>query len=287
MGDPLTDRAHRSAGTRLRGRSRQLRTLVADVREEIRGHDLTLMTAGLTFYAAIAVVPLMLMAVWLASLLVGIDTVMNLSGALIDLAPTGLGLRAGLTALQSAGPTLGIASFVAGIIPATTYGEGLLRVFARFERNDVPRKALRGRVTSVVLLTLFPVLTVAGLFALAAATEVLGRSLIARLFGVYLAFVFGWLVSGVVVGVIYRAFGARRTSFRSLAWGAAATGSFLSGMTLGWLTVLKIGIDVGAAYGGSRFLGSAVLFVVYLYLVQFALLVGYATTLALARRAPG
>jgi membrane protein len=84
--------------------------------------------------------------------------------------------------------------------------------------------------------------------------------------------------------VIYGAFGARRPPLRALLWGAAATGSFLSGMSLGWLAVLQFGIEVGAAYGGSDLLGRAVLFLVYLYLVQFVLLVGYVVTLVLGRR---
>lgn len=46
----------------------------------------------------------------------------------------------------------------------------------------------------------------------------------------------------------------------------------------------QIGINVGSAYGGNRDLGSAVLFVVYLYLVQFVVLVGYVLTLHLDGR---
>jgi hypothetical protein len=62
---------------------------------------------------------------------------------------------------------------------------------------------------------------------------------------------------------------------------AAGTGSFLAGMSLGWVVVLDAGVAVGRAYGGSEELGAAVLFAVYLFLVQLTCLTGYAWALAL------
>jgi membrane protein len=241
--------------------------------------------AGLTFYAAIAVVPLMLSALYLAGLLVGEDTVMGLGAQVIDYAPSQLGLSRALTALRDVGPGLGIASFLAGLIPATTYGEGLLRAFTRFSSGGDPsRKSVRGRVTSGVFLAAFPLITVAGLFAVATVERVLGQGLGAQVAGVYLSFLFGWFSTTLVLALTYGAFGARRVPVVPLLWGAGSAASFLSGMTLGWLAALRIGVNVGDAYGGSQDVGSAVLFVVYLYLVQYVLLTGYVLTLELARR---
>lgn len=53
------------------GRRAALRQLVHRVIERMRHHDLMLYAAGLTFYAAIAVVPLMLLAVAGAAAIVG------------------------------------------------------------------------------------------------------------------------------------------------------------------------------------------------------------------------
>ncbi|MDP9434495.1 MAG: hypothetical protein M3P93_04600, partial [Actinomycetota bacterium] len=50
-----------------------LRALVRDVTRSTRGHDLALYAAGVTFYAAIGFVPLLLL--YLAGLLVGEGTV--------------------------------------------------------------------------------------------------------------------------------------------------------------------------------------------------------------------
>ena len=65
------------------------------------------------------------------------------------------------------------------------------------------------------------------------------------------------------------------------------TGSFLSGMSLTWLFLLRFGVDVGIAFGGSDLLGTLVVAAVFLYLVQVVLLGGYVLSLVLARAAAG
>lgn len=260
-------------------------SVVAAVWHRLRNQDGTFVTAGLTFYAAIAVVPLMLSALYLAGLLAGEDTVMTLGSQLTDYAPEQLGLRRALTAMRQAGPRLGVASFLAGLIPATTYGEGLLRAFSRFvHTTELPKKSLRGRVLSGVFLAAFPLITLLGLFAVSAVEQILGQGLGAQVLGVYLSFLFGWISTTVVVALIYGVFGVKRFPLVPLLWGSASAASFMSGMTLGWLAVLRVGINVGGAYGGNRDLGSGVLFVVYLYLVQYVLLAGYVVTLELTDR---
>lgn len=273
-----------------RARLRRARAWLHDLRRDVLHHlaeqDVSFIAAGLTFYAAIAVVPLMLSALYIAGLLVGDEMIMRLSADTIELAPEELNLQRSLVALQRVGPGLGIASFVAGLIPATTYGEGLLRAFTRFSPGTTRGStSLRGRLLTSLLLALFPLLTIGGLFSVAYVRQVLGTGPANQLLGVYLAFLFGWGSTTVIVMVMYGLFGPRRIGLRALSWGSAAAGSFLSGMTLGWLAVLEIGIDVGAAYGGSRDLGSVVLFMVFLYLVQLVLLVGYVLTLELDDRA--
>lgn len=270
-------------------------SLIAVVREvtprtwhRLNAHDVSFVAAGLTFYAAIAAVPLMLSALYLAGLVIGEDTVMRLGMGVSAYAPQQLGLRNALEAMGDVGPGLGLASFVAALIPATTYGEGLLRAFRRFTPNDDNDSqagvSLRGRVMSAVFLAIFPLVTIAGLFAVAAVRDVLGEGLGGQALGLYLAFLFSWASTTIIVATMYGVFGARRFALPPLLWGAGATASFLSGMTLGWLAVLEVGVDVGGAYGGSEILGRAVLFVVYLYLVQLVILVGYVLTLELHRR---
>jgi hypothetical protein len=86
-----------------------------------------------------------------------------------------------------------------------------------------------------------------------------------------------------LVGVLYRAFSPRPIRAGPLALGAALTGSFLSGMSLTWLFLLRFGVDVGIAFGDSDLLGTVVVAAVYLYLVQVVVLGGYVLSLVLAR----
>jgi hypothetical protein len=97
------------------------------------------------------------------------------------------------------------------------------------------------------------------------------------------AFVVGWLSATLLVGVLYRAFSPRPIQAGPLALGAALTGSFLSGMSLTWLFLLRFGVDVGIAFGDSDLLGTVVVAAVYLYLVQVVLLGGYVLSLVLGR----
>ena len=103
-----------------------------------------------------------------------------------------------------------------------------------------------------------------------------------NLVSVAVAFGVGWLSATLLVGVLYRAFSPRPIQARPLALGAALTGSFLSGVSLTWLFLLRFGVDVGGiAFGGSDLLGTVVVAAVYLYLVRVVLLGGYVLGLVL------
>jgi uncharacterized BrkB/YihY/UPF0761 family membrane protein len=64
-----------------------LRGLVQDVRGRVRGHDLPLCAAGVTFYATVGVVPLLLLALFLSGQVAGEGTVRRLAGTLTRLLP--------------------------------------------------------------------------------------------------------------------------------------------------------------------------------------------------------
>ena len=54
-------------------------------------------------------------------------------------------------------------------------------------------------------------------------------------------------------------------------------------MSLTWPFLLRFGVDVGIAFGGSDLLGTLVVAAVFLYLVQVVLLAGYVLSLVLAQ----
>jgi len=263
------------------------RAVVPEVVRHVRRHDLVFYAAGLTFYAAIAVVPLLLVAWFVTSLVLGDEVVRTLTTALAAYAPTSLGLREAVESLGEVGPRLGIASFAAALVPATSYGDGLVRAMDRITGRDRRAKGLRGRLLALVFVASLPPVVMAELGAVAVLPGALGFTGRFNLVSVAVAFVVGWLSAGLLVGVLYRAFSPRPLPAWPLAVGAALTGSFLSGMSLTWLFLLRFGVDVGIAFGDSDLLGTAVVAAVYLYLVQVVLLGGYVLTLVLADRSVG
>jgi membrane protein len=266
---------------------RVAREVAGEVVRHVRRHDLVFYAAGLTFYAAVAVVPLLLVAWFVTSLVLGQELVRTLTVALAGYAPTSLGLREGVRSLGEVGPRLPMASFAAALVPATSYGDGLVRAMDRVAERDRRAKGLRGRLLALVFVAALPPVVMAELGAVAVLPGALGFTGRFNLASVAVAFVVGWLSAGLLVGVLYRAFSPRPIRARPLALGAALTGSFLSGMSLTWLFLLRLGVDVGIAFGDSDLLGTVVVAAVYLYLVQVVLLGGYVLSLVLAGTLPG
>ncbi|HEV3462675.1 MAG TPA: YihY/virulence factor BrkB family protein [Actinomycetota bacterium] len=259
------------------------RNVATEVIAHVRRHDLVFYAAGLTFYAAIAVVPLLLVAWFVTSLVLGDDLVRTLTLALAEYAPTSLGLQEGVRSLGEVGPRLGLASFAAALIPATSYGDGLVRALDRIAERDRRAKGIRGRLLGLVFVAALPPVVMAELGAVAVLPGALGFTGRFNLVSVAVAFVVGWLSAGLLVGVLYRAFSPRPIQAGPLVLGAGTTGAFLSGMSLTWLFLLRFGVDVGIAFGDSDLLGTLVVAAVFLYLVQVVLLTGYVLSLVVAR----
>lgn len=255
-----------------------------DVRARARGHDLMLTAAGLTLYAGIAVVPLLLFGLYGAGLVIGADRVAQIVERLAVYAPSTMGVPEIVRELGEIGPRLGIPSLLASIITASTYGEGLLRAVDALEGRQRGNRTLAGRIRVLPYLGVFPLVTVAGLMMVAGLPDMLGGGATGQLLGVYLTFWIGWLSASALLVVLYRLFTGRVLRWAAIVWGSLATGSFLAGMSLGWVLVLRFGVTVGRAFGDSDELGRIVLFAVYLLLVQAAVLLGYLLVLAIDHR---
>lgn len=252
-------------------------------RERLRDHDVLLLAAALAFYALIAVVPLLLLALWTAGLVVGDERVRALVADVAAVAPDQLGFATRLTDLGEASAAIGLLTVAAALVPATTYGDGVLRAFDRISGERTGAKGVRGRLRALALLAVLPLLVALGLAAVAVLRGVLPAGDPGGwLLGGYVTFLVTWLGATLLLAVTYAAFSPLTLTRRGLWWSAAATGSFLAGMSLGWVAVLTFGVDVGRAYGGAEDLGALVLLAVYLYLVQLVCLLGYAWALGIA-----
>lgn len=260
-----------------------VRAIAAETRRRARRQDLMLIAAGLTFYAGIAVIPLLLLGLYGAGLVLDPERVVALVDRLSQYAPAAAGAPEIVRALGDAGPRLSIPSLIASLVTASTYGEGLLRAVDTLEGGQRPSRSLLGRLRVLPYMGVFPLITVVGLAAVAVLPGRLGAGTTGQVLGAYLTFWVGWLSATALLMVLYRLFAARALRWSAIAWGSLAAGSFLAGMTLGWVLVLRFDITIGQAYGGSELLGRLVLVAIYLLFVQVAVLVGYVLVVVIDR----
>ena len=259
--------------------------LARDVAASTRGHDLALYAAGVTFYAAIGVVPLLLLAVYLAGLVVGEQALRDAAGDLTALLPTNLGAEDAADRLLDVGSRLSGAAAIAALVPGSLYGEGLVRAFDRLSvRGEEGRRTLRGRVGSLVLAGVSPLVVLLAVGAADLLTGALGDGTGPRLLGVYLTFLLTWLVVSPLLLLAYRGLGPQRPGRRALLWGAYGTGSVVAGFAMGWVLFLGIEVPLDAAYGGSTALAAAAVSLGWLFLLHVLALVGYVATLRLDAR---
>lgn len=257
------------------------KAIAADTRQRAHGHDLMLLAAGLTLYAGIAIVPLLLLGLYATGLVIGSDEAADLVQRMAEFAPPAMDVREIVRTLGAVGPNLGIPSLIASLVAATTYGEGMLRAVDAIEGERRANRTLAGRLRVLPYVGVFPLVTVGGLLLVAGLPDLLGGGPTGQVLGVYLTFWIGWLSATVLLIVLYRVFANRRLRLASIVWGALATGSFLVGMSLGWVLVLRYGITIGQAFGGSEEIGRVVLVAVYLLFVQATILVGYLLILSI------
>jgi membrane protein len=261
-----------------------VRALVRDVGRAVRGHDMPLYAAAVTFYATVGLVPLLLLSLYLAGQVMGETMVRSLADGLSALLPDELGAREAARFLSSAGTSMSPLAALAALLPTSLYGEGLVRAFDRLSERPSRRRSVRGRLGSLVVVAMSPVLLLGGMSAASTLTQALGDSVVDRLLGVYVVFIVIWLSITPVLAYAYRGLSIERPGRRALLWGAAGTGSFLSGTCLGFVLFLSLGIDLGGAYGGVRHLGTAAACVGWLFVLHVIVLVGYVTTLVLEAR---
>ena len=101
---------------------------------------------------------------------------------------------------------------------------------------------------------------------------------------VYFAFLAGWALATAALAVTYRLGSPTVPGLRALLVGAAATGSMVSGMTLGLVLLLRSPLSFGRAYGGFRVAGVLATVAGWLWLLHAVVLVGFVLTQVLDDR---
>ncbi len=266
-------------------RARAVRGLLGDTMRSLRGHDVALTAAGVTFYAAIAVVPTLLVALGAARLLAGPAEIGRLTDSLAAALPDALGAPAAVRTLVTAATHLRLMTAAAALFPASLYGEGLRRAFLAVAGAKESFVGWRGR------LRLLPVLALAPLLALAV---MLTTPTLAHLFssgqagptalGVFFALVVDWLALALPLTYTYRIVGPVSASWRAAAWSGFGTASFISGFLQGFVLFLALPLDLGAPFGGFTGIGAAVAVCLWLWVLHVVVIFGYALVLCLDER---
>jgi membrane protein len=263
----------------------EVRRFVVAVARSLRGRDLPLHAAAVTFYGGIAVVPAIVVAIRLAALVVGADRVAALTAAPIDAVPDALGAGRATAALVRAGLDLGPAQAVAALIPATLYGEGLRRAFGSLARSSGlaagPVRAWRGRLLVLPLLAAGPALLLGLLLVLPAAAGLLERGGWRSFGGIVASFLAVWVVVTAMLTWVYRVVGSASPPWPWALLGATITAANLSGFMHGFVLFWAIPVDLGLPFGGFDVVGAVVAVALWLYALHLIALVGYMATLEL------
>jgi len=131
---------------------------IGRVRAFLRGKDLALHAAAVTFYGGVAVVPAGLLAIRLAGLLAGAGWVRRVTAPVIAAMPAGLGADRAAAVLVDSGLRMSAVLTLTALVPATWYGEGLRRAFVSLAAPRSPAAGWRGRLLILPVLAAGPVL---------------------------------------------------------------------------------------------------------------------------------
>ncbi len=254
-----------------------LKGLPAATRAHLQGKDLALHAAGVTFYAAIAVVPLLLVVGWLATLLVGDERVRSFARTMEQALPDALGAGRVAGEMLTQATELGLVGALLALLPATLYGEGLRRTYASLSGSP-DAAGWRGRLAVLPVLGVAPLLLLAVLGITPVLDGLFGSGPAPTALGIYLALTVDWVAVSVPLAWSFRVVAADPPPWRAALIGGFATGAFVSGFLQGFVLFLSLPLDLGAPFGGLTAVGAATAVLLWLELLHVVVLVGYVAT---------
>ncbi|GAA1606706.1 YhjD/YihY/BrkB family envelope integrity protein [Actinoplanes couchii] len=244
----------------------------------LRGKDVALHAAAITFYSGIALIPAALLAIWLTGLTVGEDRVRRLTGLTLAALPDEIGAPRALGALIDAGLALTPLFALASLLPATLYGEGLRRAFASLSAPSDRLTGWRGRLAWLPLLAAAPALLLALFLALPTTSGLWLRGGWWSVLAVVLSFLSCWLVLTPMVIWVFRYVAPGRPSWLPTVLIGSFTAANLAGFLHGAVLFCSFPLDLGVPFGGFTEVGATVAIGLWLYLLHTVLLAGFAVT---------
>jgi YihY family inner membrane protein len=232
-----------------------------------------LFAAALAFYGLISVAPLVVVALWLTTLVVGTGQVHQVAGDLARFAPPALGADHALQRAANISATLGVVALMAALWPATAYGAGLVRVLDRIG-GEGDRTPLRRRGAALLLVAVVPVFVLGTLLAGYVGAALLGDSPTEIVLGLALRFGLSFHDTVVTVEIVYRVYPRQPPGWRDTVRGALVAAGCIALLSLGYVAYLRLGANFEHRYASDA-LAAVLLLGVWLYGVNIALLVGY------------
>lgn len=238
-----------------------------------RADDLFLYAAALAFYGLISVAPLVVVAMWISTLVVGDAQVQRVGDELARLAPPSLGVDTAFERVSELGTAFGLVALGAALWPATAYGTALVRVLDRIG-GDREATGLRGRGAALVLVGLVPVFVLGSLVAGYVGAAALGDTTAEIAVGLGLSVALSFAATTVTVAVIFKVFPRRPPAWRAALRGALVAAACISIVSVGYVAYLRLGVNFQQRFASDA-LAAVVLLGVWLFAANVALLVGY------------
>lgn len=244
------------------------------VASSFRDDDVILLAAGLAFYALVSVAPLVVIALWATSVVVGDDAVKQTGEELRRLVPSKLGVDKAFENVANAGAQIGVWAVLAALWPATAYGAGLVRAFNRLSHRSPQLPGLRGRALTLVLMAALQVVVLAGLVVVLIGPRLVGRSAVALAAGWALALALGFLAVAAMSGLIYKVFVPDDVPRAGIVKGAVTVAAGVSVLSVAYALFFRLGANFEQRFASSG-LAAVVLLAVWLFLANALLLIGY------------
>jgi membrane protein len=252
------------------------------VRRRLEGRDLALICAGLTFYAGIAVVPLLVLAFAMTAAMTSADRVHALGIRLAELLPADLGAPAAVTGLVDAGIGLSPLNAALALLPMSLYGEGLRRALQRFSSRSEEMTGWRGRLAALPVLLLSPLLLYPLLLTVPVMADLAGTGGVAATVG-RIAVGFYAVLAALTIPLAwgFRVIGGGRARWTALTAGALLTAACVSGFLQGFVLFLSLPLSLGAPFGGLVVVGGVAAVAFWLFLLHLVVIVGWLVTQSL------
>jgi membrane protein len=255
-----------------------LHAVLRHVRAALRGRDLVLWAAGLTFYGMVAVVPVLLLALRGAAALFGDDLVVDGARLLGRSLPDAHDAGPALTALADAAVSATWPMLLAMLLPASLYGEGLRRGLLAVTGEPVRGSTgWAGRLRFMPVLVAAPLLVALPLAFVPVVAPLYEAGGWSAVLGVVLSFHLDLVPLWVVVGLVLAGTGPGPSvlPLRATLLAGFALAAVLTGFLHGFVLFLAIPVDWSLPFGGLPVVGAVAALGLWLFGLHLVLLAGY------------